>query len=124
MSDDDRNFPLLATLRDKGIRIALDDFGTGYSSLNYLQRFPFDKLKIDRSLVDRMADGKGGRAVVRAVIAMCRALDISVTAEGIELQQQLDDLRAEGCDQIQGYLISRPVPIGGDMPIIERLNGM
>lgn len=124
MSEDNESLHLLASLRDKGVRIALDDFGTGYSSLNYLQRFPFDKLKIDRSLVNRMADGKGGRAVVRAVIAMCRALEINVTAEGIEVQQQLDDLRGEGCDQIQGYLISRPVPIVEVLPIIQRLNGM
>jgi diguanylate cyclase (GGDEF)-like protein/PAS domain S-box-containing protein len=124
MSDNDKNLVLLGSLRDAGVRFALDDFGTGYSSLNYLQRFPFDKLKIDRSVVNRMAEGIEGRAVVRAVIAMGRALGMSITAEGIEDQKQLDDLRVEGCDQVQGYLISRPVPIGEVLPLIHRLNGM
>jgi EAL domain-containing protein (putative c-di-GMP-specific phosphodiesterase class I) len=105
-----------------GIRIALDDFGTGYSSLSYLQRFPFDKLKIDRSLVSRVAEGEGGRAVIRAVIAMCRALDISITAEGVETQEQFDRLRMESCDQVQGYLISRPVPSSDVRALIARLN--
>jgi EAL domain-containing protein (putative c-di-GMP-specific phosphodiesterase class I) len=120
--DDDVNLSLLRDLRDMGIRIALDDFGTGYSSLSYLQRFPFDKLKIDRSLVSRVAEGEGGRAVIRAVIAMCRALGISITAEGVETQAQFDRLRMESCDQVQGYLISRPVPSAQVPALIKALN--
>ena len=120
--DDDFNTSLLRELRESGIRIALDDFGTGYSSLSYLQRFPFDKLKIDRSLVSRVCEGEGGRVVVRAVVAMCRALGISITAEGVETQKQFDHLRVESCDQVQGYLISRPVPLAEVLPLIERLN--
>lgn len=120
--DDDVNLSLLRDLRKMGIRIALDDFGTGYSSLSYLQRFPFDKLKIDRSLVSRVAEGEGGRAVIRAVIAMCRALQISITAEGVETQEQFDRLRMESCDQVQGYLISRPVPSAQVPTLIAALN--
>jgi diguanylate cyclase (GGDEF)-like protein/PAS domain S-box-containing protein len=120
--DDDVNLSLLQDLRQMGIRIALDDFGTGYSSLSYLQRFPFDKLKIDRSLVSRVAEGEGGRAVIRAVIAMCRALGISITAEGVETQEQFDRLRMESCDQVQGYLISRPVPCSQVPALIASLN--
>jgi diguanylate cyclase (GGDEF)-like protein/PAS domain S-box-containing protein len=121
--DDDVNLSLLRELREMGLRIALDDFGTGYSSLSYLQRFPFDKLKIDRSLVSRVAEGEGGRAVIRAVIAMCRALGISITAEGVETQEQFDRLRMESCDQVQGYLISRPVPSSHVPALIAALNG-
>jgi diguanylate cyclase (GGDEF)-like protein/PAS domain S-box-containing protein len=120
--DDDVNLSLLRDLREMGIRIALDDFGTGYSSLSYLQRFPFDKLKIDRSLVSRVAEGDGGRAVIRAVIAMCRALGISITAEGVETQEQFDRLRMESCDQVQGYLISRPVQSSQVPALIAALN--
>jgi diguanylate cyclase (GGDEF)-like protein/PAS domain S-box-containing protein len=120
--DDDVNLSLLRDLREMGIRIALDDFGTGYSSLSYLQRFPFDKLKIDRSLVSHVAESEGGRAVIRAVIAMCRALDISITAEGVETQEQFDRLRMESCDQVQGYLISRPVPSSEVPALIIALN--
>ncbi|MET0705396.1 MAG: EAL domain-containing protein [Tardiphaga sp.] len=120
--DDDVNLSLLRDLREMGIHIALDDFGTGYSSLSYLQRFPFDKLKIDRSLISRVADGEGGRAVIRAVIAMCRALEISITAEGVETQAQFDRLRLESCDQVQGYLISRPVPPDAVPALIAALN--
>ena len=122
MLDDDANVSLLRDLRDSGIKIALDDFGTGYSSLSYLQRFPFDKLKLDRSLVVRMADGEGGRAVVRAIVAMCTALGISVTAEGIETSEQLEFVRIEHCHQFQGYLASRPVPFAQVAPLIHRFN--
>ena len=120
--DDDVNLSLLRELKGMGLHIALDDFGTGYSSLSYLQRFPFDKLKIDRSLVSRVAESEGGRAVIRAVIAMCRALQISITAEGVETQEQFDRLRMESCDQIQGYLISRPVPSNEVPALIAALN--
>lgn len=122
MLDDDANLRVLRDLRNRGVRIALDDFGTGYSSLNYLQRFSFDKLKIDRSVIGRVMDGEGGRAVLRAVVAMCRALAISVTAEGVETQEQLEHVRLEDCDQFQGYLISRPVPPAEVLPLVYRLN--
>jgi len=119
---DDVNLSILRDLREMGVRIALDDFGTGYSSLSYLQRFPFDKLKIDRSLVSGVAEGEGGRAVIRAVIAMCRALNISITAEGMETHEQFDRLRIESCDHVQGYLISRPVSSSQVTALIAVLN--
>lgn len=120
--DGDFNSMLLHKLRESGISIALDDFGTGYSSLSYLQRFPFTKLKIDRSLVSRLCAGQGGFTIVRAVIAMGRALGISITAEGVETQEQFHQLCAENCDQIQGYLVSRPVPLSEVLPLIHRFN--
>jgi diguanylate cyclase (GGDEF)-like protein/PAS domain S-box-containing protein len=93
-----------------GIRIALDDFGTGYSSLSYLRRFPFDKIKIDRSFVADLPDAEGSVAIVRAIIGLGRALRTRVTAEGVETWEQLLMLRAEGCNEAQGYLFSRPLP--------------
>ena len=111
--DNDANLALLQHLRAIGVRIVLDDFGTGYASLGYLQRFRFDKLKIDRSFVARMTEMAEARAIVSAVLAMGRAMGIEVAAEGVETEAQLAMLRAEGCDQAQGYLLGRPVPAAG-----------
>ncbi|WP_298090287.1 EAL domain-containing protein [uncultured Sphingomonas sp.] len=101
---------LLHGLRALGIRIALDDFGTGYSSLSYLRSFPFDKIKIDRSFVINVADDRSAAAIVRAIVDLASALNMETTAEGVEDAQQFDRLRDQGCDTIQGYLFSRPVP--------------
>jgi EAL domain-containing protein (putative c-di-GMP-specific phosphodiesterase class I) len=104
----------LATLRrikSLGVRIAMDDFGTGFSSLSTLQSFPFDKLKIDRSFVAALHADERGTAIVRAVLGLGRSLDIPVTAEGVETQAQLEFLRGEACDQVQGWLIGRPAPV-------------
>ncbi len=100
----------LGRLRALGIGIALDDFGTGYSSLSYLCRFPFNKLKVDRSFVTNMADDTAAAAVVQAVVTLGRGLGMRVIAEGIETEAQLDLLRAMGCDEGQGYLLGRPCP--------------
>ncbi|NJC35254.1 diguanylate cyclase (GGDEF)-like protein [Sphingomonas jejuensis] len=100
---------LLHRLRSMGIRIALDDFGTGYSSLSYLRGFPFDKIKIDRSFVTDVARDAGSAAIVRAIVHLAKALGMDITAEGVEDAAQLSRLRGEGCDNIQGYLFSRPV---------------
>jgi diguanylate cyclase (GGDEF)-like protein len=97
-------------LRGLGIRVAIDDFGTGYSSLDYLRRFDVTSLKIDRSFVDGMLTEAGDAAIVRAAIALAHAFGLSVTAEGVETEDQRRFLRELGCDQIQGYLVSRPVP--------------
>jgi diguanylate cyclase (GGDEF)-like protein/PAS domain S-box-containing protein len=110
LQDDEANIQLMRALRKMGVRIAMDDFGTGYSSLGYLRRFPFDKIKIDQSLIRDLPDGSGGDAIVHATIALAHSLGISVTAEGVETQAQLDMLRENGCGQVQGYLFSRPVP--------------
>ena len=111
LTETDANLATLGTLRDMGVRIALDDFGTGYSSLNYLRRFPFDKIKIDRSFVQDIATRSDCKAIVRAVTGIGGNLGIAITAEGVETLVQLDHLRAHGCSQVQGYLFSRPIPV-------------
>ena len=100
----------LEKLKGLGVSISMDDFGTGYSSLSYFRLFPFDKVKIDRSFVQDIANPQA-RAIVRSVIGLGHGLDVPVLAEGVETPEQLEALRAEGCDQVQGYLISRPNPI-------------
>jgi EAL domain-containing protein (putative c-di-GMP-specific phosphodiesterase class I) len=100
---------MLARLRERGIRIALDDFGTGYSSLLYLKTLPLDTLKLDRRLTQDIAGSARDRIVVRGVIAMAKALDLYVVAEGVETEEQLRLLREEGCDLYQGFLCSPPV---------------
>ena len=110
ISDYDRARSILRRLESLGVRIALDDFGTGYSSLAYLQSFPFDKIKIDRTFVGNVTRSPQSAAIVRAVIGLARALRMPVTAEGIETKEQLDFLTNEGCDELQGYLLGRPKP--------------
>jgi EAL domain-containing protein (putative c-di-GMP-specific phosphodiesterase class I) len=100
----------LATLRDLGVKIAIDDFGTGYSSLSYLKRWRVDSLKIDRSFVSDIATDASDHAIVSAIVAMARSLNIQVVAEGIETWQQLEILRNMGCSLAQGFLFAKPVP--------------
>jgi EAL domain-containing protein (putative c-di-GMP-specific phosphodiesterase class I) len=97
-------------LKDLGVRIAIDDFGTGYSSLSYLHRLPIDILKIDRSFVEMITEPEGTRPIVDAVISMAQALGLRVVGEGVETLGQMEALRKGGCDMLQGYLFSRPVP--------------
>ncbi|MBN9311401.1 bifunctional diguanylate cyclase/phosphodiesterase, partial [Devosia sp.] len=99
----------LNELHRMGIRVALDDFGTGYSSLSYLRRFPFDKIKVDRSFVADLPDAEDSRAIVSAIIGLGRSLNTRVTAEGVETWEQLLLLRAEGCTEAQGYLFGPPM---------------
>jgi diguanylate cyclase (GGDEF)-like protein len=100
----------LHQLRGIGVHIAMDDFGTGYSSLSYLRSFPFDKIKIDGSFIRSMAQETSSLAIIRAVIGLSTSLGMTTTAEGVETQAQFDQVRAEGCDEVQGYLISKPRP--------------
>ena len=105
----DETVALLHKLRALGIRIALDDFGTGYSSLSYLRSFPFDKIKIDRSFITAIAQDSSAAAIVHAIVELASALKMDTTAEGVEDEDQLAELRAQGCGSIQGFLFSRPV---------------
>ena len=109
--DDDTALAVLHQLRAIGVRIALDDFGTGYSSLSYLQRFPFDKIKIDRAFVEDLAEGDGSSSIVQAVVNIAAARRMTTTAEGVETEAQRQMLRALGCSEMQGYLFSPPKPL-------------
>ena len=100
----------LEALSDLGVGLVLDDFGTGYSSLAYLNRFPFDALKIDRSFVDALGVEQERTAIVEAIIGMARALSLDVIAEGVENEPQLSELSRLGCDYAQGHLFSRALP--------------
>jgi len=100
----------LHELKARGLRIALDDFGTGYSSLSYLRSFPFDKIKIDQSFVRDAAATKGSKLIVRAITSLGKSLGMTTTAEGIETVEQLNQMKAEGCNEAQGFLFSRPIP--------------
>ncbi|ROL67510.1 EAL domain-containing protein [Pseudomonas vranovensis] len=104
---------IIATFRqlhELGVKLAIDDFGTGYSSLSYLKRFPVDYVKIDQAFIRGLSEGSEDAAITRAIIAMAQSLDLQVVAEGVETAEQLDFLRKQGCNEVQGYLISRPVP--------------
>jgi EAL domain-containing protein (putative c-di-GMP-specific phosphodiesterase class I) len=96
-------------LRDLGVKLAIDDFGTGYSSFSYLKRIPVDYVKIDQAFIRGLSAGSADAAITRAIIAMAHGLALKVVAEGVERQDQLEFLRVERCDEVQGYLISRPV---------------
>ncbi len=100
----------IGDLHKLGVRIALDDFGSGYSNLSYLQRFPLDKLKIDRSFVTALGHSANGGVIVQAIVALGRALGMSVLVEGVETEQQRVLLRLAGCDEMQGYLFAKPAP--------------
>ena len=108
--DDEAALAVLHQLRDIGVRIALDDFGTGYSSLSYLQRFPFDKIKIDRCFVDDIAAPDGSACIVQAIVNIAAERHMTTTAEGVETQRQRELLRALGCAEMQGHLFSPPQP--------------
>jgi len=121
LTDSRANLITLRRLREGGIRIALDDFGTGYSSLGYLQRFPFSKIKIDRSFTSGLPQSEESQAIVRSVMGLGRSLGMRVTAEGVENAAQLDWVRA-GCDEAQGYFLSRPVPAAEVPALIEEFS--
>ncbi len=120
---DPKNIAVLHEMRALGVRIVMDDFGTGFSSLNYLRSFPFDKIKIDRSFVNDIAKGGESMAIVKAIIDLARALDIAVVAEGVETEEQLKRLVAEGCHEVKGYYFSKPAPIEHFEKILFERNG-
>jgi EAL domain-containing protein (putative c-di-GMP-specific phosphodiesterase class I) len=110
MQNTDATIATLHRLREFGVRISMDDFGTGYSSLSYLRSFPFDKIKIDRCFINGLPDASDSVAIVRAITSLASSLRMSTTAEGVETQQQLDQLRAFGCNEIQGFVFAKPCP--------------
>ncbi|SDN17865.1 PAS domain S-box-containing protein/diguanylate cyclase (GGDEF) domain-containing protein [Afipia sp. GAS231] len=110
LAETEANLAILHQLRELGVSISMDDFGTGYSSLSYLRSFPFDKIKIDRSFVKDLAERDDCVAIVRAISGLGRSLNITTTAEGVETTDQLDWLRAEGCNEVQGFLFSAARP--------------
>jgi diguanylate cyclase (GGDEF)-like protein/PAS domain S-box-containing protein len=110
LAETEANLAILHQLRELGVSISMDDFGTGYSSLSYLRSFPFDKIKIDRSFVKDLAERPDCVAIVRAISGLGRSLNITTTAEGVETIGQLDWLRAEGCNEVQGFLFSAAKP--------------
>ncbi len=115
------NLRFLRDLRQLGVKVALDDFGTGYSSLAYLQLFPFDRIKIDRSFIAEVTTRQESRVVIRAVIELGHSLKMRITAEGVESQEQFDRISAKGCDEAQGFLFSKAVPPDEVPALIARL---
>jgi diguanylate cyclase (GGDEF)-like protein len=110
LHDTEATLAILHQLRDLGVRISMDDFGTGYSSLSYLRKFPFDKIKIDRSFISDLPEKASSGAIVKAITGMSTSLGMSTTAEGVETMEQLAAVRLEGCTEVQGYFFSRPRP--------------
>jgi EAL domain-containing protein (putative c-di-GMP-specific phosphodiesterase class I) len=120
LHEDPQNLATLHSLRKLGVSIALDDFGTGYASLSYLQSFPFDKIKIDKSFIGALTERAGSAAIVQAVVELGRSFGMTTTAEGVETQAQLDALRGIGCTHAQGYLFSPPRPVSEFADILAR----
>ena len=120
LAETEANLAILHQLRELGVRISMDDFGTGYSSLSYLRSFPFDKIKIDRSFVKDLAERPDCVAIVRAISGLGRSLNITTTAEGVETVDQLDWLRNEGCNEVQGFLFSAARPASEVAGLLSR----
>jgi diguanylate cyclase (GGDEF)-like protein len=118
--DQERTLATLNELREAGVHISMDDFGTGYSSLGYLRRFPFDKIKVDQSFVSQLPGDPESAAIVRAIVTMSRGMGMTTTMEGVETVEQLGFATDEGCDQVQGFLISRPLPAGDFRRFLSR----
>jgi EAL domain-containing protein (putative c-di-GMP-specific phosphodiesterase class I) len=110
MQDVDNTIECLHNLKQLGIKLSIDDFGTGYSSLSYLKRFPINKLKIDQSFIHDITHDADDEKIVRAVIGLAQAMNLTVIAEGVETQEQLNFLRRHQCDEMQGYWYSKPLP--------------
>jgi len=110
----------LASLKRTGVRLSIDDFGTGYSSLAYLNHFPIDLIKIDRSFIRDVPDSESDAQIASAVIALGHSLGLEVVAEGAETQAHIDFLRNEGCDEVQGYFYSQPLPAGDMTSFLSR----
>ena len=123
LADSEQVLETLHRLRDLGIRIALDDFGTGYSSLSYLRSFPFDKIKIDRSFMRDLSRKGDSLAIIKAIIGLGHSLGMSLTAEGVETEDQLNAVREQGCNEVQGFLFSPPIPASAVETLLKATGG-
>jgi diguanylate cyclase (GGDEF)-like protein len=123
LTDSDQTLETLHRLRDLGVRIALDDFGTGYSSLSYLRRFPFDKIKIDRSFMRDLTRKGDSLAIIKAIIGLGHSLGMELVAEGVETEEQLNAVREQGCNEVQGFYFSPPMPPAAVRLLLETTGG-
>jgi EAL domain-containing protein (putative c-di-GMP-specific phosphodiesterase class I) len=117
---DERLVDVLKSFQAIGMRVVIDDFGTGFSSLSYLRALPFDKIKIDRSFVSEMMISPDARAIVKAITMLAHELGMAIVAEGVENEHQVDILREFGCDQLQGYLFSKPIEAGAVTQLLQK----
>jgi diguanylate cyclase (GGDEF)-like protein/PAS domain S-box-containing protein len=124
MRDAEATVAMMRALRAMGLKLSIDDFGTGYSSLSYLRRFPLDRLKIDQSFVRDMAANSDAAAIASVIITLAKTLKLKAIAEGVETQAQLDLLRAQGCDEMQGYYFSKPLPAAEFEGLLKHGQGM
>jgi EAL domain-containing protein (putative c-di-GMP-specific phosphodiesterase class I) len=120
MGDDTHVLETLSALKQLGLKLAIDDFGTGYSNLAYLKRFNVDRLKIDQSFVRDMDSKPDAAAIVNAVVGMGHQLKLNTLAEGVETEAERQALLAAGCDDVQGYLLGRPMPADGITQLLRR----
>jgi diguanylate cyclase (GGDEF)-like protein len=123
LTDSEQTLETLHRLRDLGVRVALDDFGTGYSSLSYLRRFPFDKIKIDRSFMRDLARKGDSLAIIKAIIGLGHSLGMEMVAEGVETEEQLNAVREQGCNEVQGFYFSPPMPPAAVQLLLETTGG-
>jgi diguanylate cyclase (GGDEF)-like protein len=123
LGDDEAALRTLNQLCELGVKISLDDFGTGYSSLSYLHRFPISRIKIDQSFVQKLPQDPGSASIVRAIAQLGESLDMQVTAEGIETEEQLSFISEHGCDHVQGFLLSRPIKTGDLIALLHQHEG-
>jgi diguanylate cyclase (GGDEF)-like protein len=123
LTDSEQTLETLHRLRDLGIRIALDDFGTGYSALSYLRRFPFDKIKIDRSFMRDLSRKGDSLAIIKAIIGLGHSLGMEMVAEGVETEDQLNAVRDQGCNEVQGFLFSPPMPPAAVQVLLDATGG-
>jgi EAL domain-containing protein (putative c-di-GMP-specific phosphodiesterase class I) len=124
LRDSALNNALLDELSERGVAIALDDFGAGYSSLSYLNRFSFDRIKIDHSFIRDIVCNEGSLKIVRAIVMLAHSLGLKVTAEGVETEEQLAMVRGEGCDAVQGFYTGAPEPLASFQDRLKRSSGM
>ena len=122
MTDAQKAYELLKEFSHLGMQIAIDDFGTGYSSLSYLRKFPVDKLKIDKSFIHDVVHEKENAEIVKAILSLGHALDLTVVSEGVEHENQVKLLKKMGCDCVQGFYFSKPLPADEATAFLKKKN--